>query len=223
MMTLVHMMIRKSRMARRYWRENGSYLLLCKAIESAAYSTRDWFISKKSNQPLHLGKSPKLYGLSHITFGRNFRSGKDLWLEAITSYQGISYNPRIIIGDNVGLSDSVHIGSTCSIIICDGVLIGSGVVIVDHNHGIYTGEFQSSPDMPPSQRKLDSSRQVLIGRNVWIGDGVVVLPGATIGDGSVIGANSVVTGCIPANCIAIGSPARPVRYFDKYSKAWMKG
>ena len=47
----------------------------------------------------------------------------------------------------------------------------------------------------------------MIGKNVWLGAGVIVLPGVTIGENSIIGAGSVVTHDIPANQIAVGSPA----------------
>ena len=121
------------------------------------------------------------------------------------------YTPKILIGNNVGVSDSVHIAATTSVILSDGVLVGSHVLITDHNHGVYGGTAQSEPENPPSTRRLSASQSVFIGRNVWIGDGVVVLPGSHIGAGSIIGANSVVTGDIPPRCIAVGSPARPIR------------
>ncbi|MGO1885884.1 MAG: DapH/DapD/GlmU-related protein, partial [Citricoccus sp.] len=49
------------------------------------------------------------------------------------------------------------------------------------------------------------------GRRVWLGANVTVLPGVTIGDNSVVGAGSVVTKDVPANTVAVGSPARVVR------------
>ena len=51
-------------------------------------------------------------------------------------------------------------------------------------------------------------------RNVWIGDGVIVCKGVRIGENSVIGAGSVVTKDIPANVIAAGNPAKPVKSLD---------
>lgn len=44
----------------------------------------------------------------------------------------------------------------------------------------------------------------------------MVLPGVRIGDGAVIGARSVVAGDIPPYAVAVGNPARIVRYrFDE--------
>lgn len=57
------------------------------------------------------------------------------------------------------------------------------------------------------------AKSIHIGKDVWITSRCVILPGVRIGDGSIIGAGSVVTKDIPANCLAVGNPAKPVRYF----------
>ena len=51
-----------------------------------------------------------------------------------------------------------------------------------------------------------------IGSDVWLASGVCVLRGLTIGDGCVVGANSVVTRDLPPYSIAVGAPARVIRY-----------
>ena len=53
---------------------------------------------------------------------------------------------------------------------------------------------------------------VTIGNNVWIGDNVLILSGVTIGDGAVVGAGSIVTKPIPAYAIAVGSPAKVIKW-----------
>jgi virginiamycin A acetyltransferase len=53
---------------------------------------------------------------------------------------------------------------------------------------------------------------VEIGNDVFIGMNVTILDGVKIGNGAVIGAGSVVSKDIPAYAIAIGSPARIIRY-----------
>ena len=51
-----------------------------------------------------------------------------------------------------------------------------------------------------------------MGDDVWIGTNSVVLPGVTIGKGAVIGAGTVVTKDIPEYAIAVGNPARVIKY-----------
>ncbi|MEV7231021.1 hypothetical protein AB0M79_28985 [Polymorphospora sp. NPDC051019] len=47
-----------------------------------------------------------------------------------------------------------------------------------------------------------------MGDHVWIGDGVTIIHGVAIGANMIIGSGSVVTRPIPANVVAVGSPAR---------------
>jgi lipopolysaccharide O-acetyltransferase len=156
--------------------------------------------------------------------GQNFRVGDDLWLEAVVAYGAQRFSPALTIGDNVNVSDRVHIACIDRVSIGAGTLIGSRVIITDHAHGVYRDSeagLQSDPETLPVERLLDSPGPVTIGRNVWIGDGVAVLPGSDIGDGAVIGANSVVRGVIPAATIAVGAPAKPVRRWDEASEKWV--
>lgn len=56
----------------------------------------------------------------------------------------------------------------------------------------------------------------VVGNDVWIGGGAIILEGVSIGDGAIIGAGSVVAKSIPAYSVALGVPARAVRYrFDE--------
>lgn len=73
-------------------------------------------------------------------------------------------------------------------------------------------KFQRRYDLP----KLNISKgSVQIGNNVWIGDNVIILSGVKIGDGAIIGAGSVVTNNIPSFAIAVGDPAKVIKYrFD---------
>lgn len=49
---------------------------------------------------------------------------------------------------------------------------------------------------------------IKIGKGVWLPSRVQIFPNVTIGNGAVIGAGSIVTKSIPANCFAVGSPAK---------------
>jgi acetyltransferase-like isoleucine patch superfamily enzyme len=202
--------------------ENGLFLTLQKVFEAALHRTRDRLLARRLRTcGLRIGKHPKLDGLNHIHMGENFSAGNGLWLHAITSFAGHAYHPALDIGPNCNLSDQVHIACTHRVMIAEGFLCGSRVVISDHAHGLYSGSDQSLPGQRPVERRLSNDRTVTIGRNVWIGDGAAILAGADIGDGAIIGANSVVTSSIPANTIAAGIPARPIRRWDEYTGRWI--
>lgn len=168
---------------------------------------------------LRIEPGSHLRGLRYVEIGENLGAGRDLWLEAVTLHLDRSYQPRIVIGDNVWMSDSVHIAATTFIQIGSHTLIGSKVLVTDHQHGNYQDE-PSDPSIPPAHRALTSGLRTIIGDKVWLGDGVVVMPGVTIGEGSIVGANSVVTRDIGAFTIAAGAPAHPVKEYDPERRRW---
>lgn len=62
---------------------------------------------------------------------------------------------------------------------------------------------------------FEESKHTYIGNDVYIGDDVFIMDGVTIGDGAMIGAGAVVTKDIPPYAIAVGVPARVIKYrFD---------
>jgi hypothetical protein len=58
---------------------------------------------------------------------------------------------------------------------------------------------------------------------VWLGGGVIVCPGVTIGENTVVGAGAVVVKDLPANVLAVGNPARPIRNLDRKGQAMPPG
>lgn len=54
--------------------------------------------------------------------------------------------------------------------------------------------------------------KINIGNDVWIAANAVILPGVMIGDGAVIGGGSVVTQNVPPYAIAVGNPARIIKF-----------
>jgi acetyltransferase-like isoleucine patch superfamily enzyme len=108
------------------------------------------------------------------------------------SHISIGDHTFINYGTSVTAYQRVKIGRHC--------LLGHHLRIVDRNeHGI------KQRDVPPP------AAPVVIGDNVWIGSHSIILPGVCIGHNSAIGAGSVVTRDIPANCLAVGNPARVLR------------
>jgi lipopolysaccharide O-acetyltransferase len=203
---------------RLYLKENGPYLTLQWVGSKIAGQLRRLLIGATFS----VESETFIRGLSSIQVGQNFRMGKGLWLQAVTAHERPArHRMRIVIGNNVSISLWGHIAAADSIEIGDDVLIGSRVVVIDHDHGSYGAGLHSSPDMPPRLRPLRAS-PIRIGSNVWIGDGVSVLSGANIGDGCVIGANAVVVGEIPPFTVAVGVPARPIKRFDFAAQRWIE-
>jgi acetyltransferase-like isoleucine patch superfamily enzyme len=201
-------------------RTNGLFVFLCELSRRCGVLFRRIVLKGRFAPGLVLGPRCHIRGLKHIRVGVNFQAAEGLWLEAITDYAGEKYDPQLTIGNDVAVSRWSHIAAAYRVEIGDGVLIGSRVIITDHNHGQYDGS-SVTPQIPPIVRSL-SGKKVKIERNVWLGDGVVVAPGSEICEGAVIGANSVVTGMIPAFTIAVGAPARPVKRYDFDLKEWVR-
>lgn len=84
----------------------------------------------------------------------------------------------------------------------DDVQIGPNVQLLTATHPI---------DPQPRREKWEAAEPITLEDNVWLGGGVIVCPGVTIGENTVVGAGSVVTKDLPADVVAVGSPARVIR------------
>lgn len=118
----------------------------------------------------------------------------------------IEYGNNVKLGKDVFINYGLTILDTAMVTIGDGCMLGPNVEIITVTHPVDDYEMRAGG--------WEIAHPVTIGKNVWFGAGVTVLPGVTIGDNAVIGARSVVTSDIPANTIAVGTPARVVREAD---------
>lgn len=144
----------------------------------------------------------------HFIIGDYCYFGPDCRIEAWNKYNDKYYNPEIIIGRDVRINSTCHIGAINKIEIGDECLLGSHVMIIDHSHG--KNEYEELK-IHPSRRNLFSKGEIVIGKKCWICENVVILPGVHIGDCCIIGANSVVTKDVPAYSVVAGNPARVVK------------
>ncbi|GAB2800273.1 sugar O-acetyltransferase [Streptomyces chlorus] len=114
----------------------------------------------------------------------------------------VDYGSNITIGARTFVNYNLTALDVAAIVIGEDCQIGPNVQLLTPTHPV---------EPQPRRDKLEAAQPITIGDNVWIGGGAIVLPGVTIGDNSVIGAGAVVTKDVPANVIALGNPARPVR------------
>ena len=62
----------------------------------------------------------------------------------------------------------------------------------------------------------EEQKQTIIGNDVFIGANVTIVDGVIIGDGAVIGAGAVVVKDLPPYAVAVGVPAKVIKYrFDE--------
>lgn len=119
---------------------------------------------------------------------------------------------RISNIENLYFTAPVYIGEDAyfqllgKLVLGEGVIIGPQCTVLTGNH-VYEG------NTIPYSKDYDV-KSTTIGDFVWIGYGVTILPGVNIGEGAIIGAKSVVSKDIPPYAIAVGNPARVVKYRD---------
>ena len=91
----------------------------------------------------------RILGSDQIHLGNRIFINGDAWIEAIRDYEGVSFSPKLIIGNDVSMSNNVHISCCEEISIGDGVLFGSNIYVGDNSHGCYSGECSPELEMPP--------------------------------------------------------------------------
>jgi virginiamycin A acetyltransferase len=99
----------------------------------------------------------------------------------------------------------VYVGSYC---ILGKVNVGEGTQIASSVQ-ILSGQHQHSRDSVGAVHHAGELVTVRIGRDCWIGAGSIVM--ADVGARTTVGAGSIVTHAIPADAVAVGSPARVIR------------
>jgi maltose O-acetyltransferase len=114
----------------------------------------------------------------------------------------VDYGVHLHVGARTFVNFGLVALDVAEISIGDDVQIGPNVQLLTPVHPV-------EPD--PRRNKLEAAKPIIIGNNVWLGGGVIVCPGVTIGENTVVGAGAVVTKDLPANVVAVGNPARPIR------------
>lgn len=153
--------------------------------------------------------------LAEVEIGDNVVIHPRCWIQGLDL--NVSSNcPKVSIGNGSSVGMDTIISAAHSIIIGKRVLIAPKVYISDYGH-----EYKDI-SIPISKQGIRKVLEIRIGDGSWIGYNSILLPGAQVGKNSVIGAHSVVNTVIPDNCVAIGTPARVISYYNEKKKIWEK-
>ena len=121
----------------------------------------------------------------------------------------------VLIHPSVICSDSVSFGEGS--IICAGNIITVNIEIGKHviinldctiGHDAIIGDYST---ILPS---VNISGFVKTEECVSFGTGSAVIQGVNIGRNTIVGAGAVVVKDLPANCTAVGSPAKPIKFHE---------
>lgn len=182
---------------------------IAKQIEWNYYKKRLANIGKNSQ----IGQNFSIINPDGISIGDNFSGGCDIALWSWNAVNIKGDDCKLIIKNNVSITDRCIISAANRIEIGNGCLLGRDTFITDNSHGenISINELNISPH----ERNIFSKGAVIIGDNVWTGKNVCIMPNVKIGNGAIIGANSVVTHNIPPYSVAVGSPAKVIKTINK--------
>jgi acetyltransferase-like isoleucine patch superfamily enzyme len=115
-------------------------------------------------------------------------------------------------GGSIEIGNHVSLHPRCQIMAyVEKIRIGEGTMLAP-NCAFYCYDHNISADQPIRDQGFSSKGMIDVGNEVWISVGVTVLSGVTIGPGAVVGAGAVVTKDIPPNAIAVGNPAKVIKY-----------
>ena len=108
---------------------------------------------------------------------------------------------NVTIGKGVTVMNGALMMAAGGITIEDKVLIAANVKLISNNHD-------------PYERDVLICKPVVIKEGAWVGAGSTILPGVTVGKYAIVGSDSVVTKDIPDYAVAVGNPAKVIKYLD---------
>ncbi|NIF04299.1 acetyltransferase [Chryseobacterium sp. Tr-659] len=119
-------------------------------------------------------------------------------------------HPSVIIGQ-----DNTKIGK--GNIICAGVIITVDIKIEDFvilNLSCTVGHDTVIKNYSSFMPTVNISGEVIINEAVYVGTGAKIINLLEIGENTIVGAGAVVYKSLPANCTAVGIPAKPIKFHE---------
>jgi len=154
-------------------------------------------------------------GRKYMHIGNDVTIWDGARIECVTSWQGKTYEPKLVIGDGCDIGQNLHLTCGGKIVIEEGVNITAQVMITNINHAF------NEKEASPLEKELEI-REVKIGKYSFIGHGAKIMPGVKIGRNVIVGAGSVVTKDIEDYCIVVGNPAKVIKKYCRDTDTWMR-
>ena len=141
-------------------------------------------------------------------YAKRYHAGKNLSVEYDVVLDRQHYlDGSISMGDNVLLAKHVFIDYSGQVVLKNNVRLTNGVIIETHHHA-----YHSDPTVP---RSAIYPTTLVIEEGAVIGSRTIILSSCHyIGKFARIGAGAVVTKDIPDYAIAVGVPAKVVKYVN---------
>lgn len=144
---------------------------------------------------------------SNISSKAKINKNVKVYQSNINAYSYVGSGTELICAD---------IGKFCSIAHRCSIGLGSHSINNISTSPIFTSIKNGTGHSWAVKNTFQESQRVSIGNDVWIGIEVIIMGGLQIGNGVIIGAGSIVTKSIPDYAIAVGSPAKIIKYrFEK--------
>lgn len=138
-----------------------------------------------------INKKAKIYGFTKI------------YHSSIGAYSYVGRNSSLVyanIGKFCSIAGNVSIGMATHTL----SKLSTSPIFTERNNG--TGHTWAN------KHDINPYNTIEIGNDVWIGERVMIVGGVKIGNGAVIGAGAIVTKDIPPYAVAVGIPAKVIRY-----------
>lgn len=211
-------------------------LLFCNLPSSPGYILRRLFyrrLFKSAGSDLILGRGLSIRHPRRISLGHRVAVDDNALLDASgVDTEGINLGDEVIISRNciiqakagsVFIGARSEIGANTIVSTVSSIHIGKHVLIAP-NCFIGGGQYvMDKPEVPMMDLGWAPKGPVVLGDDVWLGAGVVVLDGVRVGSGCVVGAGAVVSKNLPDYAIAMGVPAKIVRFRPMPGQAHVPG
>lgn len=161
-------------------------------------------------------KPMRIVNPRNMYLGNHVRIREGARIETIVNYNGELFSPNLVIEDNVGFEQGLHLTCGESVKIGKDTTVSAYVYITDCTHDYL--------DLKTNvlNQKL-STHAVEIGECSFIGLGSCIMPGTILGKHCVVGTRAVVNGGTYKDySVLVGAPAKCVKRYDVENGEWKR-